>query len=133
MRLIEQYAKGKEHVKVFVSLGQTRYLATLALVDAVVGNSSSGLYEAPSVRTPTVNIGSRQQGRLRAKSVFDCEPDRASIASAIQCALAFGRQNVVNPYDAGDCASAIKRIIKSTADFRSLVMKSFYDTNGAPC
>ena len=60
---------------VFTSLGQLRYLSLMNEVDVVVGNSSSGLYEAPSLHTPTVNIGDRQRGRLSAASVIHCKPE----------------------------------------------------------
>ena len=69
------------------NLGQTRYLSLMREVDAVVGNSSSGILEAPSTGTPTVNIGDRQRGRLRAPSVVDCEPTREAIGAALQRVL----------------------------------------------
>jgi GDP/UDP-N,N'-diacetylbacillosamine 2-epimerase (hydrolysing) len=67
----------------YTSLGQLRYLSTMRHVDGVVGNSSSGIIEAPLMRVGTVNIGDRQKGRERASSVIDCEPDRASIRTAL--------------------------------------------------
>lgn len=69
------------------SLGLVRYLSAMALCAAVVGNSSSGILEAPSFNVPTVNAGDRQKGRERANSVFDCAPDAESVASAIRYAL----------------------------------------------
>ncbi len=124
---LRQYAEGKSWVKVFTSLGQRRYLAALAQVDAVLGNSSSGLYEAPSLRTPTVNIGRRQDGRLRAKSVFDCAPRVDEISQSITKALAFGRRSVENPYQRGDCAQLMMQAIDGTTDFSGLVLKHFFD------
>lgn len=66
------------------SLGQVRYLSAMKYCDAVVGNSSSGMIEAPAMAVPTVNIGHRQDGRLRASSVIDCTSDQVSITSALQ-------------------------------------------------
>jgi UDP-N-acetylglucosamine 2-epimerase (non-hydrolysing)/GDP/UDP-N,N'-diacetylbacillosamine 2-epimerase (hydrolysing) len=122
---IRRFVAERDNVRLVASLGQQRYLATLALADVVVGNSSSGLYEAPSLRTPTVNIGRRQDGRLRAASVFDCEPNADAIHDAIDRALAFGRQEVVNPYQKGDCARSILDELRKVEDFQSLIMKPF--------
>ena len=68
----------------YTSLGQLRYLSAMRHADGVVGNSSSGIIEAPILGVPTVNIGDRQKGRARAASVIDCEPDRASITAALE-------------------------------------------------
>lgn len=129
---IRRYAAGCERMRVYASLGQRNYLGTLAQVDAVVGNSSSGLYEAPSLGTPTVNIGRRQEGRLRAVSVFDCAPARDEIRAAIERAMAFGRQLVNNPYRRGDCAQLIMQQLNAVEDFSALIAKPFYD-GGAAC
>lgn len=125
--LVEAFADRRANARFFTSLGQARYLGTMATVDAVVGNSSSGLYEAPSLNTPTVNIGRRQQGRLKAASVFDCAPERGAIAEAICRALSFGHQVIENPYRRGDCAQLILKELSAIDDFSSLVIKRFYD------
>jgi UDP-hydrolysing UDP-N-acetyl-D-glucosamine 2-epimerase len=122
---IRRFVAVRENVRLFDSLGQRRYLGTLALADVVVGNSSSGLYEAPSLCTPTVNIGRRQDGRLRAGSVFDCEPNADAVHAAIDSALAFGRQEVANPYQKGDCARSIMDHLRKIEDFPDLIMKTF--------
>jgi UDP-hydrolysing UDP-N-acetyl-D-glucosamine 2-epimerase len=77
---------GRAHL--FTSLGSERYWAALRLADAVVGNSSSGILEAPSVDVPSVNIGDRQQGRLRAASIMDCPADQAVILASLRSILA---------------------------------------------
>ncbi len=128
---LRQYGEGKPAVKVFTSLGQRRYLGALAQVDVVLGNSSSGLYEAPSLRTPTVNIGCRQEGRLRAASVFDCAPRADDIHQAITVALAFGRQAVANLYQRGDCAKLMMESIDEVTDFPALILKHFHDETPA--
>ena len=86
--LIEKYKK-KNPTRIFctATLGQIRYLSALKLATVVIGNSSSGIIEAPSAGTPTVNIGIRQSGRLQAKSVFNCDENITSIIEAIQKAI----------------------------------------------
>ncbi|MBC9784428.1 UDP-N-acetylglucosamine 2-epimerase (hydrolyzing) [Heliobacterium chlorum] len=128
---INQYARVRsERVKVFTSLGQLRYLSALKYVDVVIGNSSSGLIEVPIFRKPTVNIGDRQKGRLRAISVIDCNDDRDSIKKAIDMALSLDFRKslsvIESPYGNGDASRRIKEIIK-TVDLSSLLSKSFYD------
>ncbi len=128
MQCIKAFVARRDNAQVFVSLGQTRYLGTLAAVDVVIGNSSSGLYEAPSVQTPTVNIGDRQKGRLRADSVFDCPVESEEIIKAIKSALAAGKREVSNPYQVGDCAQMIVKVLHSIDDFSLLVKKSFFES-----
>lgn len=100
---IEEYAhRWGDRVKVVPSLGWRRYLSALRCVRAVVGNSSSGIIEVPSAGIPTVDIGSRQKGRIAAESVIHCQPDAESIAKAIERALSTDMQTFAsksdNPY-----------------------------------
>ncbi len=92
-----------------VSLGQRRYLSALASVDGVVGNSSSGLIEAPAFGVGTVNIGARQDGRLRADSVIDCAPERNAISVALaqlfDPAFRARLPETVNPYGTGGASA----------------------------
>lgn len=129
-RMIEDFAEAHEHAKAFKSLGQLRYLSLVALVDAVVGNSSSGIIEVPSLKTATVNIGERQKGRIRASSVVDCEPVRDDILAAIASTRDPGYRQalaaVINPYGSGGASEAIAKIIER-ADLSSLMRKQFYD------
>ncbi|HSV68517.1 MAG TPA: UDP-N-acetylglucosamine 2-epimerase [Methylibium sp.] len=130
IRMVEDYVAGRPHARAYASLGQQRYLSCMRQVDGVVGNSSSGLAEAPSLGVGTVNIGDRQKGRLRASSVIDCEPDRASIRRAIDTLYspAF-RQTLattVNPYgDGGASARIAKRLAEQPLE--GLLKKSFHD------
>lgn len=114
----------------YTSLGQLRYLSCIKHVDGVVGNSSSGLLEAPSFRKGTVNIGERQRGRLRAASVIDCSPHATSISDAINrlFSLSFSKilNDVKNPYGNGGASTAIVKFIES-ASFDNLLKKHFYD------
>jgi GDP/UDP-N,N'-diacetylbacillosamine 2-epimerase (hydrolysing) len=82
-QMIDEYVTKNFHKSVqFTSLGQLRYLSALQFVDAAVGNSSSGLLEAPSFKIATINIGDRQKGRLKAESVIDCHSNKISILGA---------------------------------------------------
>lgn len=111
----------------FASLGQVRYLSLMALIDVVVGNSSSGLYEAPSLKKPTVNIGDRQQGRVKAASVVDCAAETEAIVKAIQTAFCLNCDSVENPYGKGDAAQRIVEILRSLPAPGNLVRKSFHE------
>jgi GDP/UDP-N,N'-diacetylbacillosamine 2-epimerase (hydrolysing) len=103
-------------------------------VNLVVGNTSSGLIEAPSFKIPTVNIGDRQRGRLKAGSVIDCEENTDSIRKAIQKALSEDFQNsltnITNPYGDGNATQKIiSRLVQ--VDLKNLRQKKFYDLKGA--
>ncbi|MFO1268785.1 MAG: UDP-N-acetylglucosamine 2-epimerase [Rubrivivax sp.] len=113
------------------SLGQLRYLSLMAEVDAVVGNSSSGLYEAPSLGTPTVNVGDRQRGRLAAASVLHCPPERAAISRAIGQAGTLDCSGVVNPYGDGHSAARIVAALRSLPDAATLLRKPFFAPGAA--
>lgn len=124
---IQKFTNTHNNSRAFESLGQARYLAAVAAADVVIGNSSSGLYEAPSLSTPTVNIGTRQEGRLKAESVFDCAAESSAIRAAINDALSYGKRKVENPYKKGDCANLIQDALKSFDDWSALTMKQFND------
>jgi len=107
------------------SLGPANYFAALTYMDVVVGNSSSGLYEAPSFGIPTVNVGDRQAGRLRAESVFDCPPQRDAIGAAVTRALGRGRKPTTNPYGDGHAVERIVAVLKALDDPHALLNKRF--------
>jgi hypothetical protein len=94
--------------------------------DAVVGNSSSGLYEAPSFRVPTVNIGDRQRGRLSTASVIDCEPTADAITQALDRAMALDCSAVVNPYGDGQAAGRIVAALRAMPPREALLKKHFH-------
>jgi GDP/UDP-N,N'-diacetylbacillosamine 2-epimerase (hydrolysing) len=116
--------------KAYTSLGQIRYLSCLRHVDGVVGNSSSGLAEAPSFKKPTVNIGDRQRGRLKAVSVIDCDVDRSSIRAAFERMFSPAFQmtlpNTENPYGSGGASEAIVETL-TKIPFDGLLKKRFFD------
>ena len=123
-------ARRPERVIVRQSLGQDGYVTAMRLCRAVIGNSSSGIIEAPFVGVPTVNIGSRQDGRERAPSVIDCPPDAAEIEKAVGRALepAF-RTNVKRGQHLFGDGNAAPRIAEILATFplQGLATKPFYD------
>ena len=130
-QMIDEYVtKNSNKSIVFTSLGQLRYLSALQYVDAVVGNSSSGLAEAPSFRIGTINIGDRQKGRIKASSVIDCEPNKDSILKSFEKLYSKEFQNslinVKNPYGDGCASKKIVEILKNV-DLKNILKKSFYD------
>jgi GDP/UDP-N,N'-diacetylbacillosamine 2-epimerase (hydrolysing) len=129
--MIESFVAGHQERCTYVpSLGQVRYLSAVAQVDAVVGNSSSGLTEVPTLKKPTINIGDRQRGRTRAASVIDCPPERRAIQDAIAraCSPAFqaSLKTVVNPYGTGGASDAIVETLERT-DLTGILKKRFHD------
>ncbi len=127
IKLIDDFVATRTHTKVYTSMGQHYYLSTIAQVDAVVGNSSSGLYEVPSFKKPTVNIGERQKGRIQASSVINCKPEATSIAQSIKEAFSKDCSDAINPYGDGNVSSKIVAVLKEIPDFRALVKKHFFD------
>jgi UDP-hydrolysing UDP-N-acetyl-D-glucosamine 2-epimerase len=125
--MIEEFARKGKHRSSFVSLGQERYLSMMRAVDVVVGNSSSGLYEAPAMEVPTVNIGDRQKGRLRATSVIDCRAERGEILQAIQDAMDMDCSGIANPYGDGESGRRIVETLESIPSFSALLQKRFFE------
>jgi GDP/UDP-N,N'-diacetylbacillosamine 2-epimerase (hydrolysing) len=128
-KMIDNFVQNNsERACAFVSLGQLRYLSALKHVNVVIGNSSSGLLEAPSFGIPTVNIGDRQKGRIIAASVIQCDNQREQIISGIRKATddsfrAFCK-SVKNPYDNGNASEKIITVLK-TIELESLSRKKF--------
>ena len=132
--MIDGYVSKNSHKAIgFTSLGQLRYLSALQFVDAVVGNSSSGLLEAPSFKIGTINIGDRQKGRMKASSVIDCEPSIEGIENALETLYSpvFQEtlQHVENPYGDGCASEKIVEILK-TVELEKSLKKTFYDLEG---
>ena len=127
IRLMDSYVADHSNTRSYVSLGQLRYLSLMSQVDAVVGNSSSGLYEAPSFGKPTVNIGDRQKGRLQAASIINCAPTADKIEKAIVLALTLKYSATVNPYGDGNSSNRIKDVLKNIAAPAALLKKHFFD------
>lgn len=127
INLINEFVENNSQNSIaFKSLGSLRYLSALKHVDLVLGNSSSGITEAPCFNTPTVNIGERQNGRLKADSVVDCDLVSSNIIMAIEKALKLNISRVTNPYGKAGASSKIVDIVKKI-DFNNLNDKSFSD------
>jgi len=129
-RMVREFVNSHDNASMYTSLGQLRYFSCLAQVDGVVGNSSSGLLEAPAFQIGTVNIGDRQKGRLKAESVIDCEPTKAAILEAIERLYSptFNRSldTVDNPYGNGGASKSIVQIL-AAYPLDNLLKKSFYN------
>lgn len=129
--MVDAYqARYPARVSVHVSMGQLRYLNALQHVDVVIGNSSSGIIEAPVFKKPTVNVGDRQRGRLKASSIIDCAETADAIAAGIRRALSDAFRAVltqtVSLYGSGTAAVQIKDILQGLA-LEHLLHKEFYD------
>lgn len=128
--MLEAFVSNRPHARAYPSLGQLRYLSCMQFIDGVVGNSSSGLAEAPSMGIGTVNIGDRQKGRLSADSVIHCAPDRESIRKALQRlydpTFRSSFAKTINPYGNGGASRKIVEIIKNHP-LDNLLKKSFFD------
>jgi UDP-hydrolysing UDP-N-acetyl-D-glucosamine 2-epimerase len=125
---IDRFVAAGPRRHAFTSLGQQRYLSLMRLADVVVGNSSSGLTEAPSLKAACVNVGDRQKGRLKAASIIDCAEQRGAIESAIRQALSPAFRATlpatVSPYGQGRAGQRIKDVLKSAP---LAVRKPFHD------
>lgn len=130
--LIDGYVKrNPSTAKVIASMGRIKYLSTLKFVDVMLGNSSSGIIEFPSFFKPTVNVGDRQRGRIRAGSVIDCPLEKKQILKALSKAFSDKFRNyclkVKNPYGDGRAAEKIYSIIRIKAKGPISLKKSFFD------
>ena len=131
-QLIGEYSKKYLNILLFASLGTVKYLSAMRYSLMVIGNSSSGLVEAPSFGIPTVNIGDRQKGRIQASSVINCEPNINSIQKAIEIALSEEFATIAkftaNPYGDGKTSKKIVEIIYDVVSKSEMnIKKSFYD------
>lgn len=125
---LEEFVAKHESAVFHLSLGSVLFLNALKHADVIVGNSSSGLYEAPSFGTWTVNVGDRQKGRLRAPTVIDSPPERQAIHAAVSRALETGRGAPENPYGTGRASEAIVDALRVHKDFSGLLRKPFHDS-----
>jgi len=130
-QMIDEFVSCNEQRSIsFTSMGHIKYLSTLQFVDGVVGNSSSGLVEAPTFKIGTINIGDRQKGRLKADSVIDCQPTKDSIQKAIATLYSEDFQDILpmvkNPYGKGDAIEKIMQVLQNISNPKEL-KKEFYD------
>lgn len=127
---IFEYGKERRNVFITNSLGQKKYFSALKYAEFVMGNSSSGIIEAPSFGIPTVNIGDRQKGRIKAESVIDCKPCCPDIIKAINI-VRMSRQrgeNIINPYEKENTTETIINVMCNFLNNRKIdLKKKFYD------
>ena len=114
----------------FVNLGQEKYYSILKYMDIIIGNSSSGIIEAPSFGIPTVNIGNRQKGRERSNSIIDCSTSKNAICKAIDTALSLKinckDKKFKNPYFKKNTSKNIVKVLENLNLYK-LEKKDFYD------
>jgi len=123
---LDQFTKKRPNTKMIASLGTVLYANALMHCDVVIGNSSSGLYEAPSMEIPTVNVGDRQKGRTLATSVVSVDAKCETIIDGIKMALSKGKEKTENPYGNGNATEIILSNIKQIKNPKSLLKKKFY-------
>lgn len=131
-KMMDEYAKTHHNVLVVSSLGNLRYLSALKHAKMLIGNSSSGISEAPYFRIPTINIGIRQKGRLQAETIINCDISAESIISAMNKALSdefsAGIRNAAYPYGDGHAAEKMLAVIHEWLDNDKIdLKKQFYD------
>lgn len=126
--MIDDYSKTHKNTIAFTSMGALRYLSAMSYATMVIGNSSSGIIEAPSFLIPTINIGDRQLGRLQADSIVNCNPNAKAIDDAITKAKTMDCKNTVNPFGDGNTSSKIIDILKDFFNNNKInLKKEFYD------
>lgn len=132
-KMLDDYSLTHDHVSVYESLGAVRYLSAVKYACMAIGNSSSGLLEVPSFKIPTVNIGDRQKGRLKAASVIDCGPKAEKISQSIERAktIEFREicETVTNPYGDGNTSKKVVDAIVNMMSSEIDLKKKFYDIN----
>ena len=121
--------KNKKKYKIFKSMGDELYLSTIKHSDLVLGNSSSGIIEVPSLKVPTINIGDRQLGRIHGKSIINSKSNHLSIIKNIKIAL-FKKNKFIykNPYELKNTSEKILKILKKTK-IKNIIKKKFNDIN----
>ena len=126
---ISIFIKKNSNCFLFKTLGSQKFLSFLKIADALIGNSSSGILEMPTFRKPTINIGDRQRGRIKAKSVIDCTPRKKDIKRSFEIIYSKTFQKILktvhNPYDYGVSSKKIVKILKKTK-LQNIIKKSFF-------
>jgi GDP/UDP-N,N'-diacetylbacillosamine 2-epimerase (hydrolysing) len=127
---IDEFVKKKSNAHFFASLGQQKYLSSLAHVNGVLGNSSSGILEAPSFKKGTINIGDRQKGRTQSTSIINCLPTKESILEALETLFSDEFQkslsSTTNPYGVGNSSKEVVKVLNSIS-LEGIIKKEFYD------
>ncbi len=136
--MIDTFVSGHDNCAAFASLGIRRYINLLRFSDGIVGNSSSGIVEAPALGIPTINIGNRQKGRLQADSIINCTPDKEEIMGAVRKSqtkeFRERARHTVNPYGDGNTS---EKIVQTITEYlyqdKICLEKKFYDVDFDTC
>ena len=128
--LIKKFVKKNKNAFLFKNLGQLSFYSCCKHFDLILGNSSSGLLEMPSFKKATINIGNRQDGRVKAKTVISVNGNKSKIYKAIKFAYSNNFKKIarstLNPYDNGNTSEKIIDIIKKRIPI-NILNKSFFD------
>lgn len=130
-QMVDDFTRmNSDKVASFLNMGQLRYLSAMKYASVVIGNSSSGILEAPAFKVPVVNIGKRQQGRICALNVINCNCSKEDIVISIEKAISnvfnTSIKSMNNPFERPDTAVCIKNIMKKF-DLSDIILKEFYD------
>lgn len=133
-KMIDSFVAGHDNCAAYASLGIKRYVNLLRFSEGMIGNSSSGIREAPTIGIPTINIGNRQKGRLQADSILNCAPKKEEIIKAVRESQTQSfkerARNTVNPYGDGNTS---ERIVQTITEYlyqdKICLEKRFYDVN----
>lgn len=133
IRLIDEYEKKNKLTYKFKSLNQKDYFSFVRNCNFVIGNSSSGIIEVPSLKVGVINIGDRQRGRVKSKAVIDTIPSSKKIINAIIRSMKNAHQEKIkkesNPYDFNGTTKKIVKVLESKGNFKNLIKKKFNDIN----
>lgn len=127
---IKAFAEENKNARHYNSLGYYLYFNVMSVVDVVIGNSSSGLLEAPSFNLPCVNIGERQKGRIQSEITFNADIKSENIIKAIYRAMNSPFQEVLNPYGDGNTSEKIIAVLEGIENPNNLLQKKFFDLMG---
>ena len=132
IKALHHYSSKIEKMAICQSLGQQRYYSLMSIADAMLGNSSSGLWEAPSFQLPVINVGHRQDGRLQAANVINIpQPTTQLVIKGLKKALTTefkdSLRHISNPYKIGNAAHNILQVIRQLPSKEKLLKKKFTD------
>ena len=125
-KLIDKFVRENKNSVSYKSLGTVKYLSILKIVDVLIGNSSSGIIEAPSCGTVTINLGDRQKGRVKSKTVIDCKIKEQDILKKIKNSIKMKKIRNKNLYYKKNSSQNIVKVIEKT-NFERILKKKFFD------